>query len=369
MRSIIFTLAIATCAWGCKSKGSSSTQGSGSGTASGETAGGGGEKVSITGAGSTFVYPLMSKWQPEFQKANPNVEVNYQSIGSGGGIRQLLDRTVDFGASDVPMTADEMAKAKGPILTFPDTLGAVVLAYNLPDLKQRLNLTADIVSGIYLGDIKKWNDKKIADANPGATLPDEDIAVAYRSDGSGTTGVFTSYLAAINPTWKDKVGVGKSVSFPVGSGAKGNEGVAGLIKTAPGTIGYIELAYAKQTNQAYAMLQNQAGKMIDASPDSVSAAAGAVAANMSDSLTADLVNAPGDASYPISSFSYFLVYQNMDDPAKGKAVADFIWWALHDGQQYSGKLLYAPLPKEVVAKCEAKLKTLTAKGQVLLSAK
>jgi phosphate transport system substrate-binding protein len=367
MRSIIFTLAIATCAWGCKSKGGSSSQGSGS--ASGQTTTGGGGTVSITGAGSTFVYPLMSKWQPEFSKAHANVEVNYQSIGSGGGIRQLLDGTVDFGASDVPMTKDELAKAKGPILTFPDTLGAVVIAYNLPDVEQRLNLTADDIAGIYLGDIKKWNDKKIADANPGVTLPDEAIAVAYRSDGSGTTGVYTSYLAAVSPTWKDKVGVGKSVSFPVGSGAKGNEGVAGLIKSSPGTIGYIELAYAKQTKQPYAMVQNQAGKMIDASPDSVSAAAAAVAANMPDSLTADLVNAPGDASYPISSFSYFLVYQNSDDPAKGKAVADFIWWALHDGQQYSGNLLYAPLPKEVVAKCEAKLETLTAKGQVLLSAK
>jgi phosphate transport system substrate-binding protein len=219
-----------------------------------------------------------------------------------------------------------------------------------------------------MGDIKTWDDKQLADANPGVKLPSEPISVAYRSDGSGTTAVFTSYLAAVSPAWKDKVGAGKSVSFPVGSGAKGNEGVAGLVKTTPGTIGYVELAYAKQTGLSFAQMQNAAGKFVDASTDSVSAAAASFADKMPDDFRISIVNAPGDAAYPISSFTYLLVYQDTADAAKGKAVAQFLWWALHDGQKLGPALDYAPLPAAVVTKEEAKLHTLTAKGQALLPA-
>ncbi len=326
-----------------------------------------GGDIDLTGAGATFPYPLYSKWIAEYAKVDAHVHINYQSIGSGGGIKQITERTVDFGASDAPMKDEEIAKVQGTILHIPTTLGAVVIAYNL-DLKDKLKLTPDIVAGIFLGDIKTWDDKKIADANPGVKLPSDPISVAYRSDGSGTTAVFTSYLAAISPTWKDKVGAGKSVSFPVGSGAKGNEGVAGLVKTTPGTIGYVELAYAKQTSIAFAQIQNAAGKFIDASPDSVSAAAASVADKMPDDFRVSIVNAPGDATYPISSFTYLLVYQDAPDAVKGKALAQFLWWAIHDGQKLGPALDYAPLPDAVVKKEEAKLRTLTAKGQPLLPA-
>ncbi len=338
----------------------------GSSTASSGSAPAGGDTVALTGAGATFPYPLYSKWIAEYEKANPKVTINYQSIGSGGGIKQVTAKTVDFGASDAPMTDDELGKAPGKLLHFPTTLGAVVLAYNLPDVKEQLKLTPDIVAGIFLGDIKTWDDKKIADANPGVKLPSDAISVAYRSDGSGTTNVFTSYLSAISGTWKDKVGAGKSVAFPIGSGATGNEGVAGLIKTTPGTVGYIEIAYAKQTNQPFALIQNKAGKYVAPSADSISAAAAGV--KMPDDFRVSIVNADGDGAYPIASFTYLLVYQDMDDAVKGKALAQFIWWALHDGQKFSAPLDYAPLPDTVVKMEEAKLHSLTAKGQALLPA-
>jgi len=322
--------------------------------------------VDLTGAGATFPAPLYAKWIAEYAKATPGVAINYQSIGSGGGIKQITEKTVDFGASDAPMKDEELAKAPGTLVHFPTTLGAVVLAYNLPDVKDQLKLTPDIVAGIFLGDIKTWNDKKIADANPGVKLPGDAISVAYRSDGSGTTAVFTSYLSAISPAWKDKVGAGKSVSFPVGSGGKGNEGVAGLIKTTPGTIGYVEIAYAKQTNQPFALIANKAGKFVAPSPDSISAAAAGV--TMPDDFRVSIVNAEGDGAYPIASFTYLLVYQDMDDPVKGKAVAQFIWWALHDGQKFCAPLDYAPVPDAVIKREEAKLRSLTAKGQPLLPA-
>jgi phosphate transport system substrate-binding protein len=323
-----------------------------------------GGDVDLTGAGATFPYPLYSKWIAEYAKVDAHVHINYQSIGSGGGIKQITEKTVDFGASDAPMKDEELGKAPG-ILHIPTTLGAVVVSYNL-ELKDKLKLTPEIITGIYLGDIKTWDDKAIAAANPGVKLPSDPISVAYRSDGSGTTAVFTSYLATVSPAWKDKVGAGKSVSFPVGSGAKGNEGVAGLVKTTPGTIGYVELAYAKQTGLAFAQVQNAAGKFIDASPDSVSAAAASVADKMPDDFRVSIVNAPGDAAYPISSFTYLLVYQDAGDAVKGKALAQFLWWAIHDGQKLGAPLDYAPLPAAVVTKEEAKLHTLTAKGQALL---
>jgi phosphate transport system substrate-binding protein len=365
MRKTSFVAIFALAAVACGKGGGPVNKDNGSGTAP-VTAEGNGKagEVSLTGAGATFPYPLYSKWIAEYAKATPNVTINYQSIGSGGGIKQVTAKTVDFGASDAPMSDEELGKAPGKLLHFPTTLGAVVLAYNLPDVKDQLKLTPDVVAGIYLGDIKNWNDKKIADANPGVKLPDEAISVAYRSDGSGTTNVFTSYLSAVSPTWKDKVGAGKSVSFPTGSGGKGNEGVAGLIKTTPGTIGYIEIAYAKQTNQPFALIANKAGKFVAPSADTISAAAAGV--KMPDDFRVSIVNADGDNAYPISSFTYLLVYQDMDDAVKGKALAQFVWWALHDGQKFCAPLDYAPLPDALVKAEEAKLQSLTAKGQPLL---
>ena len=322
--------------------------------------------IDLHGAGATFPYPLYSKWVDEYQKANPNVRINYQSIGSGGGIRQISERTVDFGASDAPMNEEELAKAPGKLVHVPMTLGAVVVSYNLPEAPA-LTLSAELIAGIFLGDVKTWNDPRIAKLNPGAKLPKEAIGVAYRSDGSGTTAVFTDYLAKVSPAWKEKVGAGKSVKFPTGMGAKGNEGVAGQIKTTPGTVGYVELAYAKQTGLSVASLQNSAGKVVEASLDSISAAAAGVAATIPDDLRVSITNAPGDAAYPISAFTYILVYEEAADATKGKALAKFLWWAVHEGQALGAPLHYAPLPPEVVTKVEAKLKALKAGGQVALA--
>jgi len=322
--------------------------------------------IDLNGAGATFPYPLYSKWVAEYQKTNPQVRINYQSIGSGGGIRQISERTVDFGASDAPMKDEELSKAPGKLIHIPTTLGAVVIAYNLPGV-QALTLSSDVIAGIFLGDIKTWDDPQIAKLNAGVKLPKDAIGVAYRSDGSGTTAVFTDYLAKVSATWKDKVGSGKSVKFPTGMGAKGNEGVAGQLKTAPGTIGYIELAYAKQTGLPVASVQNAAGKTVAPSLEGISAAAAGVVDSMPDDMRVSITNAAGDAAYPIAAFTYILVYAESPDAIKGKAVAQFLWWAVHEGQAFGAPLDYAPLPAAVVTKIEAKLKTLKAGGQDALA--
>ncbi len=321
--------------------------------------------VSLTGAGATFPFPLYSKWMSEYNKLNPTVKINYQSIGSGGGIRQVVAGTVDFGASDAPMKAEEAKSAPGKLLHVPTTLGAVVVTYNVEGVTQGLKLTPDVLTGIFLGDIKKWNDAKIAGLNAGLKLPAKDIAVVYRSDGSGTTAVFTDYLAAVSPAWKEKVGAGKSVKWPVGLGAKGNEGVTGQIKTTPGSIGYIELAYATQNKLPTAEIQNKAGKYVAPSLEAVSAAAAGV--EMPDELYVSIVNAAGEAAYPIASYTYLLVYEDAKDLAKGEALAKFLWWATHDGQKFASALDYAPLPPTVVQKIEARLKTLKSGPKALLS--
>jgi phosphate transport system substrate-binding protein len=359
-------LLIAVAALGCGKKGDDKKGPVGKPSPEGE--GGGGGAKELTGAGATFPYPLYSKWMHSYNEKT-GVKINYQSIGSGGGIKQITAQTVDFGASDAPMKDEELAAAPGKLVHIPTTLGAVVVAYNLDGLTEPLNLTPETLAGIFLGDIKKWNDPKLAADNPGAKLPDQEITPAYRSDGSGTTAVFTDYLAKVSPAWKEKVGAGKAVKFPVGLGAKGNEGVAGEIKTTPGVIGYIELAYAKQTNQPYAHIKNAAGKFIDASTDSASAAAAAMAAEMPADYRISITNAPGDASYPIASFTYLLVYEDAKDTAKGKTLADFLWWALHDGQEMGPALHYAKLPAELVTKVEATLKSLRAGGQPALAQK
>lgn len=323
------------------------------------------KSVSLTGAGATFPYPLYSKWMSEYNRINPNIRINYQSIGSGGGIRQVVAGTVDFGASDAPMKAEEAKGAPGKLWHIPATIGAVVITYNVPGVTQNLKLTADTVVAIFMGEIKKWSDPKIAEHNPGVKLPDQNIAVVYRSDGSGTTAVFTDYLAAVSPAWKEKVGAGKSVKWPVGLGAKGNEGVTGQVKTTPGSIGYIELAYATQNKLPTAELQNKAGKFVAPSQDAVSAAAASV--EMPDELYTSIVNANGDAAYPIAAYTYLLVYEDTKDATKGEALAKFLWWAVHDGQKFANALDYAPLPEPVIKKVEARLKTLRSGQKTLLS--
>ncbi len=320
--------------------------------------------INLNGAGATFPYPLYSKWMSEYAKAHPDVLINYQSIGSGGGIRQISAKTVDFGATDAPMSAEEEGKAPGKLVHLPTTIGAVAVAYNLPAVAE-LKLDPEVLAGIYLGTITKWNDKKIAAANAEQKLPASDIVVAYRSDGSGTTAVFTDYLAKVSPEWKDKVGVGKSVKWPVGLGAKGNEGVTGQIKTAAGTIGYVELAYASQNSLATASLKNPAGKYVK--PDLAAITAAAAGVDMPDTLHVSIANAPGEGAYPISSFTYILVYEDSPDAQKGAAMAKFLWWAIHEGQGLSEPLFYAKLPDVVVKKVEARLHTLKSGSKPLLT--
>jgi len=320
--------------------------------------------VALNGAGATFPFPLYSKWMSEYNKINPDVRINYQSIGSGGGIRQVTAGTVDFGASDAPMDADSLAKAGGAIEQIPTTLGAVAVSYNLPGV-EKLKLDGETLSQIFHGKIVRWNDAKLASINPDLKLPDQGITVIYRSDGSGTTSVFTDYLGAVSSVWKAEVGVGKSVRWPVGLGAKGNEGVTGQLKVSPGAIGYIEIAYALQNHLQIAAIKNQAGEFVI--PDVASVTAAAAEVTLPDSMTASIVNAAGPGAYPISSFTYLLVYREAKDRRKGEALARFLWWALHDGQKFSGDLHYAPLPAAVTAKVEARLRALTFGGKILLT--
>jgi phosphate transport system substrate-binding protein len=320
--------------------------------------------VALNGAGATFPYPLYSKWIAEYNKQFPNVRINYQSIGSGGGIRQIIAGTVDFGATDAPMKDDEAKQAPGKLFHIPATIGAVVVSYSVPELTEALKLTPDTLTAIYLGHIKKWNDPKLAADNPGAKLPAKDISVVYRTDGSGTTAVFTDYLAVVSKEWKEKVGAGKSVKWPVGLGAKGNEGVTGQVKTTPYTIGYIERAYATQNKLPMAEIKNKTGKFIAPTTAAMSAAAEGV--EMPAELHVSLVDSVAEGAYPITGYTYLLVYADAKDSAKGEAIAKYLWWALHDGQKFAESLDYAPLPAKVVTLVEARLKQLSAGGKKLL---
>jgi phosphate transport system substrate-binding protein len=320
--------------------------------------------VTLNGAGATFPYPLYSKWIAEYNKQFPNIRINYQSIGSGGGIRQIIAGTVDFGATDAPMKDDESKQAPGKLFHIPATIGAVVLTYNVPEATVPLKLSAEALADIYLGKIKKWNDPKIAADNAGAKLPAKDISVVYRTDGSGTTNVYTDYLSSVSAEWKDKVGVGKSVKWPIGLGAKGNEGVTGQIKTTPYTIGYVERAYATQNKLPMVELKNKSGKFVAPTTAAMSAAAEGV--EMPPELYVSLVNSAAEAAYPITGYTYMLVYADAKDPAKGEAIAKYVWWALHDGQKFAESLDYAPLPAKVVTLVEARLKELSAGGKKLL---
>ena len=314
----------------------------------------------LTGAGATFPLPIYSKWFSDYA-ARTGVRINYQSIGSGGGIQQLKEGTVDFGASDAPMTDEEMAKAKGgPVLHIPTVLGAVVIAYNVPEITQPLNLTGEVIADIFLGKITKWNDGRIASLNAGVKLPASDILVVHRSDGSGTTFIFTDYVSTVSPAWAAGPGRGKEVRWPVGLGGKGNEGVAGQIKQTPGTLGYIELAYANQNRLPTAKVRNAAGQFVAPTIESITAAAAGAAEKLppNTDFRVSVVNAPGANAYPISSFTWLLVYQRQADPAKGKKLVDFLRWALTEGEAAAAALDYAPLPASVTTPLLERLSTI-----------
>lgn len=324
-----------------------------------------GGEVRIQGAGATFPNQIYQKWFSEYNKAHPNVKFDYQSIGSGGGIKQILERTIDFGGSDAPMKDDDLKKAPGEILHIPTVLGAVVVTYNLPGVTTDLKLTPEAIAGIFLGNIKKWDDPAIASTNEGVSLPDSNISVIHRSDGSGTSYVFTDYLSKVSPDWQSKVGAGTAVQWPAGNGAKGNEGVTGQVKNTPNAIGYTELIYAEQNKLPVASVKNSAGEFVHPTLDSVTAAAAAAAGQLPDDLRVSITNPPGKDAYPISSYTYLLVYKEQEDQAKGKALVDFMWWALHNGTPMARELQFSPLPKEVVEKAEQKIKSLAHKGTPL----
>lgn len=319
-------------------------------------------QLQLNGAGATFPYVLYSKWFDVYQKKT-RVQFNYQSIGSGGGIKQIIEGTVDFGATDAPMNDEMLAEAKTKrgtdVLHIPAVMGAVVATYNLPQIGPDLKLTPDVLAGIFLGEITRWNDPKIATHNPDRNLPNRPIIVIYRSDGSGTTFIFVDYLSKVSETWRTKVGRGTSVNWPLGLGGKGNEGVAGLVKQTEGAMGYVELAYAVKNNLPYALIQNKSGEFVKPTIESVTAAAMNEAKTMPADLRVSITNPAGKNSYPLSGFTWLLVYQQQRNPEKGKALVEFLQWAMDEGQQYAGDLLYAPLPKEVIALCKQKIATIS----------
>jgi phosphate transport system permease protein/phosphate transport system substrate-binding protein len=333
-------------------------------------------QVTINGAGATFPFPLIDTWRVDYKNVKPNVNINYQSIGSGGGVKQFIEKTVDFGATDAPLTASELQRASGAV-HIPETIGSVVAAYNLAGIPNKgLKLTGPILADIFLGKITKWNDPKIQSLNPDLSLPGEDIVVVHRSDGSGTTYVWTDYLSNVSVAWNQQIGKGKSVQWPVGIGGPGNEGVANAIRGSPNTIGYVELAYALTTKMPYASLQNQAGNFVEPTLDSTKAAVAEAAPNLPKGDASwehvSVVNAPGSNSYPVASFSYLLLFKDLStnpsiDQTKAKALVDFISWAITAGQQSAGALGYVPLPDQVVKLNQDTLKSLTFQGNPLMS--
>jgi phosphate transport system substrate-binding protein len=331
-------------------------------------------QITINGAGATFPFPLIDTWRVEYKSIKPNVNINYQSIGSGGGVKQFIEKTVDFGATDAPLTASEVQRAPGAV-HIPETIGSVVVAYNIPSMPNKgLKLTGPVLADIFLGKITKWNDPKIQSLNPGVSLPGEDIIVVHRSDGSGTTYVWTDYLSNISTAWNEQIGRGKSVQWPTGIGGPGNEGVANAIRGSPNTIGYVELAYALTTQMPYAYLGNQVGKFIEPTLESTRAAVAATAPTLPKGNASwehiSVVNAPGAESYPVASFSYLILFKELStnpsiDQAKAKALVDFMSWAITDGQQSADDLAYVPLPAEVVKLNQETLKSLTFQGKPL----
>src|SRR3954464_10006026 len=324
---------------------------------------GAGEKILINGAGATFPFPIYSKWFSDYNKLHPDIQINYQSIGSGGGIKQITERTVDFGASDAPLTDEQMKKAPG-LQHIPTVMGAVVIVWNLPGVPE-LRIAPEVLANIYLGKIAKWNDPALKKDNPAARLPDTAITVAHRSDGSGTTNIFTDYLSKVSPEWKSGPGKGTSVNWPVGLGGKGNEGVTGMVKQNEGAIGYVELAYANQNKLPTAELRNHDGQWVKPTLEGVSAAA--AKATIPDDYRVSITDQPGKDAYPIAAFTYLLVYRDQQNAQKGDALLEFLWWAEHEGQKDAAALDYAPLPKAVVQKVEQTLKGMTVNGKPILA--
>jgi len=324
-------------------------------------------QVTLNGAGATFPNIIYQNWMLSYNQAHPDVKLNYQSIGSGGGIRQFSDGTVDFGGTDAPMTDSAIAAINGNVLHIPTVLGAVVVAYNLPDVTQPVKLTPDVIADIFLGKVTKWNDARIASVNAGVTLPNQDIIVVHRSDGSGTSFVFTDYLSKVSPDWAQKVGKGASLNWPVGLGGRGNEGVSATVRQTPGAIGYTELGYAMINKMPFATIQNQAGKWIAPSLESVTAAAAGAMKDMGQNtdFRVSITNAQGAQAYPISSFTWLLIHKTYDDSAKGRALVQFVWWAENDGQGKATELGYAPLPKEFRALIQNRLKSIMSGGRAV----
>jgi phosphate transport system substrate-binding protein len=310
----------------------------------------------INGAGATFPYPIYSKWFSEYSQLHPNVHINYQSIGSGGGIRQVSEGTVDFGATDGPMSDQQINEAKVKTMHIPTVLGAVVPVYNLPGVNAELKFSSDVIADIYLGKIAKWNDGRIAKDNPGVSLPDKSILPVYRSDGSGTTYIFTDFLSKVSSDWQSRVGKGTSVKWPAGIGQKGNEGIAGMVRQSPYSFGYVELIYAVTNKMQYGLVRNASGKFVKASTDGVTAAAAAAAKAIPNDYRVSITNAPGADSYPISSFTWLLIPVQSKDAAKGKALQDFLTWMLDKGESEAAGLSYAPLPKQVQDKVRLTIK-------------
>ena len=327
--------------------------------------GGGGGDIRLQGAGATFPNPLYKKWISEYGKQKPNIKIDYQSIGSGGGIKQIQARTVDFGASDAPMTDVELKGSPAELVHIPTVLGAVVITYNLSGVSKPLRFSGDVIADIFLGKIVKWNDGRIKADNPDAALPADDITVVHRAESSGTSFVFTDYLAKVSTEWKDKVGADKAPKWPVGQGGKGNEGVTGQIKQQPNTIGYVELAYAVQNKMPVALIKNASGNFVEPSIEAVTAAAAGSATSTPDDLRVSITNAGGANAYPISSYTYILIFKEQTDAIRGKAVVDFTWWGIHEGERFAKDLEYAPLPDEIVKRAEQKINSITAGGKPL----
>lgn len=326
-----------------------------------------GSAVSLQGAGASFPKPIYEKWMNEYGKVHKDVKIDYQSVGSGAGQNAIISNTADFGASDDPMKDEDMKKAASELIHIPTVLGAVVITYNLEGVDKPLKFEPETIAGIYLGEIKKWNDPKLAAENPDVKLPDTNISPVYRADSSGTTAVFTDFLSKTVPAFKDRIGPSKQPNWVqgVGIGAKGNDGVMGQVKSAPNTIGYVEIAFAKENKLPIALIKNKAGNYVEPTIANITSAAAGSAQEMPEDLREQITNADGDNSYPISSYTYILAYKDQKDPVKGKALVDFLWWSLHDGSKYAEDLHYAPLPPEVLKKVEAKLDTITADGKPL----
>ncbi len=356
LTALVFTVALAA-----------ACSGDAMGDKTGTTTDSGGD-ISLTGSGASFPKPIYEKWVNEYQKINPKIKIDYQSKGSGGGQKDISQELVAFGASDDPMKDEDMAKAKGgELLHIPTVLGAVVMTYNLEGVDQSLKLTPEVIADIYLGKIKKWNDPKLAADNPDVKFPDAEITPVYRADSSGTTAVFTDYLSKISPEFNEKITSNKQPNWVkgVGIGGKGNDGVMGQVKNAPNTIGYVEVAFAKENNLPFALIKNKAGNFVEPTIANISAAAAGSVADMPDDMRIQITNADGENAYPISSYTYILVYKEQKDAVKGKALVDFLWWATHDGEKFAAPLHYAPLPEEVVKKVEAKINSITSGGKQL----